>query len=210
LIHIGGKTYELVQENRNGYNFEAFRDRYSEVLERYDYIVGDWGYNQLRLKGFFKESNKNGNKDTCVSSMHDYLNEYCNFGCAYFILRKLPGKSAPGEPQPVAPELQEAALPGGASQQAQQPNPQHEANHSRHNPPRQERHERQERHGQAERHERHGNQERPERPERRERQDQRHGHQERAVRTERNGQPERHERPERHNRERQERSQPKQ
>jgi uncharacterized protein YutD len=212
LIHIGGKTYELVQENRNGYNFEAFRDRYSEVLERYDYIVGDWGYNQLRLKGFFKESNKNGNKDTCVSSMHDYLNEYCNFGCAYFILRKLPGKSAPGESQPVAPELQEAALPGGASQ-AQQPNPQHEANHSRHNPPRQERHERhdrQERHGQAERHERHGNQERPERPERRERQDQRHGHQERAVRTERNGQPERHERPERHNRERQERSQPKQ
>lgn len=209
MIHIGGKTYELVQENRNGYNFEAFRDRYSEVLERYDYIVGDWGYNQLRLKGFFKESNKNGNKDTCVSSMHDYLNEYCNFGCAYFILRKLPGKSAPGESQPVAPELQEAALPGGASQ-AQQPNPQHEANHSRHNPPRQERHERQERHGQAERHERHGNQERPERPERRERQDQRHGHQERAVRTERNGQPERHERPERHNRERQERSQPKQ
>lgn len=212
MIHIGGKTYELVQENRNGYSFEAFRDRYSEVLERYDYIVGDWGYNQLRLKGFFKESNKNGNKDTCVSGMHDYLNEYCNFGCAYFILRKLPGKHVPGDSQPAAPELQTAALSGGAAptQQAQQPNQQHEPNQPRHNSPRQERHERQERHGQAERHDRHGQQERPERPERKERQDQRHGHQERTDRTDRNGQPERQERQERHNRERQERSQPKQ
>lgn len=88
LIHIGGKSYEIVQENRNGWNPEAFRDRYSEVLERYDFIVGDWGYSQLRLKGFFRDNHQKATKDSNLSSMPDYINEYCNFGCAYFILEK--------------------------------------------------------------------------------------------------------------------------
>lgn len=88
LIHIGGKSYEIVHENRNGWNPEAFRDRYSEVLERYDFIVGDWGYSQLRLKGFFRDNHSKASKDSTFSNMPDYINEYCNFGCAYFILEK--------------------------------------------------------------------------------------------------------------------------
>ncbi len=28
------------------------------MLDKYDYIVGDYGYDQLRLKGFYKDSNK--------------------------------------------------------------------------------------------------------------------------------------------------------
>jgi uncharacterized protein YutD len=88
LIHIGGKSYEIVQENRNGWNPEAFRDRYSEVLERYDFIVGDWGYSQLRLKGFFRDNHQKATKESNLSGMPDYINEYCNFGCAYFILEK--------------------------------------------------------------------------------------------------------------------------
>ena len=31
---------------------ERLGERFSEVLARYDYIVGDWGYEQLRLRGF--------------------------------------------------------------------------------------------------------------------------------------------------------------
>lgn len=88
LIHIAGKSYELIFENRNGWNVEAFRNRYSDVLERYDYIVGDWGYNQLRLKGFFRDGHQKATKDTTFSYATDYINEYCNFGCAYFILEK--------------------------------------------------------------------------------------------------------------------------
>jgi len=88
LIHIGGKSYELVHENRNGWNPEAFRDRYSEVLERYDFIIGDWGYSQLRLKGFFRDNHQKATKESSFSGMSDYINEYCNFGCAYFILEK--------------------------------------------------------------------------------------------------------------------------
>ncbi|PYI50830.1 YutD family protein [Paenibacillus flagellatus] len=156
MIHIGGKTFELVQDHRNGYSFEAFRDRYSEVLDRYDYIVGDWGYNQLRLKGFFKENSKNGNKDTCVSGMHDYLNEYCNFGCAYFIVRKVPGKQGQGEAAPQqgpgettgAGAPQENAATVSTSSSSMPPR-QHQHRHERH-----ERHDRHERHERQPRHER--------------------------------------------------------
>lgn len=88
MIQIQGKTYELVKEYKDGWNPEAFRSRFSEVLDRYDYIVGDWGYNQLRLKGFFKEGNGKA-KEPNISVFQDYINEYCNFGCAYFVLHKV-------------------------------------------------------------------------------------------------------------------------
>ncbi|GGA35032.1 YutD family protein [Paenibacillus physcomitrellae] len=88
FIQIGNKSYELIQDNRNGWNPEAFKLRYSEVLDRYDYIVGDWGYNQLRLKGFYRDNHPKANRDTAISGVVDYINEYCNFGCAYFVLQK--------------------------------------------------------------------------------------------------------------------------
>jgi uncharacterized protein YutD len=89
-------------DHKNGWNYEVFRERYSEVLDRYDYIVGDWGYNQLRLKGFFKEPNNKGAKEASITHLHDYLNEYCNFGCAYFIIEKLASRK--GQPERTADE----------------------------------------------------------------------------------------------------------
>ncbi|NQX45654.1 YutD family protein [Paenibacillus tritici] len=95
MIVIGGKGYELMLDHKDGWNPEAFRGRYSEVLDRYDYIIGDWGYSQLRLKGFYRDNHPKVNRDTAISGMVDYINEYCNFGCAYFVLHKL--KEAPQE-----------------------------------------------------------------------------------------------------------------
>ncbi len=51
---IGERHYRLVSDYREGFNAEKLGERYSDVLARYDYIVGDWGYEQLRLKGFSK------------------------------------------------------------------------------------------------------------------------------------------------------------
>nr|WP_209864838.1 YutD family protein [Paenibacillus shirakamiensis] len=89
MIQINGKSYELIQENRNGWDIEAFKQRYSDVLERYDYIIGDWGYNQLRLKGFYRDNHPKVNRDTSISGIVDYINEYCNFGCPYFVLQRV-------------------------------------------------------------------------------------------------------------------------
>jgi len=109
-IQIGKKVYELVYENRNGWNMEAFRNRYSEVLERYDFIVGDWGYNQLRLKGFFRDQHQKATKDSSFSYATDYINEYCNFGCAYFILEKKQDASAELESIDVLDDFEQEDL----------------------------------------------------------------------------------------------------
>ncbi|WP_453994094.1 YutD family protein [Bacillus nitroreducens] len=89
MITINNSTYELVDELKGGFNEEAFRARYSDILAKYDYIVGDWGYEQLRLKGFFDDKNQKASFDTKISTLSEYLYEYCNFGCAYFVLKKV-------------------------------------------------------------------------------------------------------------------------
>jgi uncharacterized protein YutD len=88
LVIAEGFTYEVIQDVRDGFNEEAFLARYSDILTKYDYIVGDWGYGQLRLKGFFDDKNQKSTYDTKISTLQDYLFEYCNFGCAYFIVQK--------------------------------------------------------------------------------------------------------------------------
>lgn len=81
--------FSTVENVKNAFNEEAFRARYADILSKYDYIVGDWGYNQLRLRGFFDDHNQKATYDTKISTLSEYLYEYCNFGCAYFVLRKV-------------------------------------------------------------------------------------------------------------------------
>lgn len=89
---IGERQYNLVQNYREGFDAERLGERFSEVLSRYDYIVGDWGYEQLRLKGFFRADDRKSNPDQRIDTLEDYLYEYCNFGCAYFVIERVGGK----------------------------------------------------------------------------------------------------------------------
>lgn len=97
MIVIDKTQYELITDYRNGFEEEAFQGRYSDILAKYDYIVGDWGYGQLRLKGFFEDKNHKATYETKISTLEDYIYEYCNFGCAYFVLKKA-GKVKEEEP----------------------------------------------------------------------------------------------------------------
>ncbi|MBB1079834.1 YutD family protein [Limosilactobacillus sp. STM2_1] len=85
-FEINGHPYELVKNYRDGFSSESLAERFSSILSKYDYIVGDWGYDQLRLKGFYDEHNPLYEPDQGVDTIEDYLFEYCNFGCAYFII----------------------------------------------------------------------------------------------------------------------------
>lgn len=56
MIKINNRTFELIEDNKEGWDEEAFKERYSDILDKYDYIVGDWGYDKLRLSGFYKNT----------------------------------------------------------------------------------------------------------------------------------------------------------
>jgi len=93
-LTINGHPYEVVTDVRDGFDFAEFSRRFSTILSKFDYIVGDWGFEQLRLKGFYAED-RAGAKQNQIDSVQDYLYESCNFGCAYFILHNLDVKTAP-------------------------------------------------------------------------------------------------------------------
>ncbi|WP_246005691.1 YutD family protein [Companilactobacillus insicii] len=88
LITINGEKYNIVENHDDGFNQEKVEERYNTVLDKYDFIVGDWGYDQLRFKGFYEDERKESGIDNRISHLEDYLIEYCNFGCAYFVLEK--------------------------------------------------------------------------------------------------------------------------
>ncbi|MFB7139266.1 MULTISPECIES: YutD family protein [unclassified Bacillus (in: firmicutes)] len=89
MVCVQNICYEIVEDYREGFNEEAFKARYAEILSKYDYIVGDWGYEQLRLRGFFDDSQKNVPYDSKISTLREYIYEYCNFGCKYFVVKKV-------------------------------------------------------------------------------------------------------------------------
>ncbi|MBE5666929.1 YutD family protein [Staphylococcus sp. SS251] len=89
MIKVDQHYFELIENYRECFNEEQFIARYSDILDKYDYIVGDYGYDQLRLKGFYKDSNKKAEMSKRFSNIQDYIFEYCNFGCPYFVLRLL-------------------------------------------------------------------------------------------------------------------------
>lgn len=89
MIEIFGQKYEIIEDVKEGFQEKAFEDRYSEILSKYDFIVGDWGYEQLRLKGFYDDQNPKAAFDTKISTIDDYLYEYCNFGCSYFVAKRI-------------------------------------------------------------------------------------------------------------------------
>jgi len=83
---LDNRRYQLVVNYREGFDAQKLGERYSDVLAKYDYIVGDWGFEQLRLKGFFASKNRKSSPDQKINMLEDYLYEYCNFGCAYFVI----------------------------------------------------------------------------------------------------------------------------
>ncbi|WP_181349534.1 YutD family protein [Thalassobacillus sp. CUG 92003] len=89
MVELYGKHYELLEDHKEGFETESLEARFSDILSKYDFIVGDWGYGQLRLKGFYDDQNPKASFDTKFSTLEDYLYEYCNFGCPYFVLKKV-------------------------------------------------------------------------------------------------------------------------
>lgn len=92
-------AFELIENYRDAFDAEVFGQRFVPLLLKYDYIVGDWGNEQLRLKGFFKETKQAS--ESSIKRVEDYLKEYCNFGCSYFILENKAPKDIVFDEEPM-------------------------------------------------------------------------------------------------------------
>ena len=63
-------------------------DYFTDYFDDFDYVLGDYSYDKLRLKGFYDKNNKNVKEWNNYSYIDKYLKDYCSYDCRYFILKK--------------------------------------------------------------------------------------------------------------------------
>lgn len=89
MISIGDFKFELIDNYRECFNKEEFESFFTEYFYDFDYIVGDYAYNKLRLKGFYEDSNKKAKEYNKISFKDKYIKDNCAYSCRYFVLKKI-------------------------------------------------------------------------------------------------------------------------
>lgn len=88
-VSIQGEMYHLKRNFKNAFQVDAFKKRFVDVFFDYDYIVGDFSGDLLRLRGFYDEDRNNAPLDQIITRLEDYLMESVNFGAPYFVLERV-------------------------------------------------------------------------------------------------------------------------
>ncbi len=87
-VIINNKEYEIIENHNQAFDKEEVTTKLTDFFDNYDYILGDWAYGKLRLKGFCTKGNKIYNKVNDINNKETYLKEHCAYGCKYFIMKK--------------------------------------------------------------------------------------------------------------------------
>ena len=87
-IVLEQQEYSVMKDYREGFDAEAVKERFTDYFKPFDYIVGDWSYGKVRLKGFYKTGHANAKKMNDIANVDSYIKQSCAFDCRYFILEK--------------------------------------------------------------------------------------------------------------------------
>ena len=85
---INDHEFKLIKDN-NGFDIDEVESKLTDYFDSYDYIVGDWSYGKLRLKGFCKKDNDKLNKTNDYDNLDTYIKNNCAYGCRYFVLERV-------------------------------------------------------------------------------------------------------------------------
>ncbi len=87
-IIINDVKYIVKKDYNDAIDVEEIKAKMTDYFLDFDYVVGDWSYSKLRLKGFYESNNKNVKDINNINNLDDYLTNYCAYGCKYFVLKK--------------------------------------------------------------------------------------------------------------------------
>ena len=88
-IIINDITYEVIKNEKDAIEEELLKEKITEYFNSFDYILGDWAYGKVRLKGFNDKGNKNYKSINDYKNIDKYIKDNCAYGCRYFILKKI-------------------------------------------------------------------------------------------------------------------------
>ena len=89
MVKVGEYSFEIIDNYREAFNEEEFISLFTDYFYDYDYIIGDYEYSKLRLKGFYEDNNKKCKKYNKISNKDEYIKKYCAYNCKYFVLKKI-------------------------------------------------------------------------------------------------------------------------
>lgn len=87
--NINENNYELIKNFREGFELSEVENKLTDYFEDFDYIVGDWAYGKLRLKGFYENGSKKSKPINDIKILDKYLEENCAKNCRYFVIKKI-------------------------------------------------------------------------------------------------------------------------
>ena len=87
-VKINEVEYEIIKDVNDAIDKEVLAEKITDYFDDYDYIVGDWAYGKLRLKGFYDSSNKNCKKLNDISNLESYIENNWAYGCRWFQIKK--------------------------------------------------------------------------------------------------------------------------
>ncbi len=88
-IILENQNYKLYENYKDGFDLEELTNKMTDYFLPYDYIVGDWAYGKMRLKGFYKKDHKNCKKVNDFTNYKDYIKNNCAYDCRYFVVEKV-------------------------------------------------------------------------------------------------------------------------
>lgn len=88
-ITINNIAYEVVKNEKDAIDEDILKEKITDYFDSFDYIVGDWAYSKLRLKGFNDKKNKNFKPLNDYKNVTKYIEDCCAYGCKYFILKRI-------------------------------------------------------------------------------------------------------------------------
>ncbi len=77
-----------VTKGKENFDYEEVNSLFTDYFQDYDYVLGDYSYGKIRLKGFYDSNNKKAKKLNDIKYLEDYIKEYCSPGAKTFFLKK--------------------------------------------------------------------------------------------------------------------------
>lgn len=87
-IILNDYKYELVKNIKEAFDYDIVKEKITDYFIPFDYIVGDWAYGKLRLKGFYDENNEKCTEINNIKLVDNYIKNNCAYNCKHFILKK--------------------------------------------------------------------------------------------------------------------------
>ena len=88
-IVINDIEYEIIRNDKDCINKKELEEKITDYFDEYDYIMGDFAYDKVRLKGYYNSDNKMAKKINDIKYLDDYIENYCSYGACIFLLKKI-------------------------------------------------------------------------------------------------------------------------